>query len=190
MRLKISHRTEYRYDAPVTSAAAPAADAARRQDAVGAVLVAYGRRAQARRCVSSTISKTRRGWSASTATPARSASRPSGEIETFNTAGVFGEHRGFAPLWLFEQRNAADRGRRGDPRSGRLDRPRLGARPAAPADEHDRRAGRLHVRRDPCRHHRRGGAEAGLAASARTMRMSLLRRRASSASRRAMSAAI
>src|SRR5690606_3870675 len=29
-----------------------------------------------------------------------------GEDETFDTAGVFGEHKGFAPLWLFEHETA------------------------------------------------------------------------------------
>ena len=162
MRLKISHRTEYRYDAPVNYALQRLRlmpRGGKTQSVLSWSLSITG--AQARKCASSTISRTRRGWSASRATRRRSRVEAGGEIETYNTAGVFGEHRGFAPLWLFEHADAADRRRRRHRRARPVDRPRLGTRQAAPADEHDRRARRLYARRDPCRHHGRRGAAAG-----------------------------
>jgi transglutaminase-like putative cysteine protease len=106
MRLKISHRTEYRYDAPVPYALQRLRlfpPGGRTQTVHNWSLKVEGAKEEVRfvdqfendtRLVSNlsdTNSITIDAW---------------GEVETFDTAGVVGEHRGFAPLWLFEQQTA------------------------------------------------------------------------------------
>ena len=103
MRLKISHRTEYRYDAPVNYALQRLRlmpRGGKTQSVLSWSLAITGAKEEVRfidhyenetRLVSIEGDMRAIGIEAS------------GEIETFNTAGVFGEHRGFAPLWLFEQ---------------------------------------------------------------------------------------
>jgi transglutaminase-like putative cysteine protease len=102
MRLKISHRTEYRYDAPVSYALQRlrlVPRGGKTQSVLSWSLSVTGAKEEVRfidhfenetRLVSIEHDASAIGIDAS------------GEIETYNTAGVFGEHRGFAPLWLFE----------------------------------------------------------------------------------------
>lgn len=103
MRLKITHRTEYRYDAPVpymlqrlrlVPASGPT------QTVVAWALKTEGAREEVRfqdhfgndtRLVS--IEGQRDLVTVEAA----------GEVVTRDTAGVFGPHQGFAPLWLFSQ---------------------------------------------------------------------------------------
>jgi transglutaminase-like putative cysteine protease len=101
MLLKISHRTEYRYDAPVLYALQRLR------------LVPYGGPAQTIKAWSLTIDGAReevrftdhfgndtRRLSVE-GDPHVISVEASGEVETHDTAGVMGAHRGFAPLWLF-----------------------------------------------------------------------------------------
>jgi transglutaminase-like putative cysteine protease len=101
MRLKISHRTEYRYDTPVQYALQRlrlVPRGGRTQTVHSWSLKVEGAKEEARfvdhfendtRLVSISGDATTIGIDAW------------GEVETFDTAGVFGEHKGFAPLWLF-----------------------------------------------------------------------------------------
>jgi transglutaminase-like putative cysteine protease len=103
MRLKISHRTEYRYDVPVEYALQRlrlVPRGGRTQTVHSWSLKVEGANEEARfidhfdndtRLVSIDGGVTAIGVDAW------------GEVETFDTAGVFGEHKGFAPLWLFQQ---------------------------------------------------------------------------------------
>src|SRR5688572_7293128 len=102
MRLKISHRTEYRYDAPVQYALQRlrlVPRGGRTQTVHSWSLKVEGATEEVRfvdhfendtRLVSVAGDTTMIGIDAW------------GEVETFDTAGVFGEHKGFAPLWLFQ----------------------------------------------------------------------------------------
>jgi transglutaminase-like putative cysteine protease len=102
MRLKISHRTEYRYDTPVQYALQRlrlVPRGGRTQTVHSWSLKVEGAKEEARfvdhfendtRLVSISGDATTIGIDAW------------GEVETFDTSGVFGEHRGFAPLWLFQ----------------------------------------------------------------------------------------
>ncbi len=103
MRLKISHRTEYSYDAPVQYALQRLRLIPRggpTQSVLSWGLAVEGAREEVR-FVDHFENETRLvaidGDSQSIGIEA------SGEIETYNTAGVSGEHRGFAPLWLFRR---------------------------------------------------------------------------------------
>jgi transglutaminase-like putative cysteine protease len=103
MRLKISHRTEYRYDVPVQYALQRlrlVPRGGRTQTVHNWSLKIEGASEEARfvdhfendtRLVSVAGDTTMIGIDAW------------GEVETFDTSGVFGEHRGFAPLWLFQR---------------------------------------------------------------------------------------
>ncbi len=106
MRLKISHRTEYSYDAPVHYAL-QRLRLVPRSGHTQAVhdwhLEIVGAREEVRfvdhfenECRLISMS----GAADSISIEAR------GEVETFDTAGVAGEHKGFAPLWLFQQKTA------------------------------------------------------------------------------------
>ncbi|MEQ1944430.1 transglutaminase family protein [Mesorhizobium sp. VNQ89] len=102
MRLKISHRTEYRYDAPLQYALQRlrlVPRGGKTQTIHSWSLKVDGAVEEARyidhfendtRLVSMSADATTIGVDAW------------GEVETFDTAGVSGEHRGFAPLWLFQ----------------------------------------------------------------------------------------
>ena len=102
MRLRITHRTEYRYDAPVPYALQRLR------------LVPYGGPSQSIRAWSLAIEGAReelcftdhfgndtRLLSVEGA-PHVISVEAVGEVETHDTAGVMGPHRGFAPLWLFQ----------------------------------------------------------------------------------------
>ncbi|MCX7304445.1 MAG: transglutaminase family protein [Hyphomicrobiales bacterium] len=103
MRLRISHRTEYRYDAPVQYALQRlrlVPRGGKTQTVHNWSIKVEGAREEVRfvdhfendtRLVSILGDATAIGIDAW------------GEVETFDTAGVVGEHRGFAPLWLFQQ---------------------------------------------------------------------------------------
>lgn len=103
MRLKISHRTEYRYDAPVhyalqrlrlTPHSGPT------QSVLSWSIEVTGAREEVR-FIDQFENETRL-ISVEGDMDAISV-EASGEIETHNTAGVSGAHHGFAPLWLFER---------------------------------------------------------------------------------------
>lgn len=106
MRLKISHRTEYRYDVPVQYALQRlrlVPRGGRTQTVHSWSLKVEGANEEARfvdhfendtRLVSIAGDSSMIGIDAW------------GEVETFDTSGVFGEHKGFAPLWLFEHQTA------------------------------------------------------------------------------------
>lgn len=103
MRLKISHRTEYRYDAPVQYALQRlrlVPRSCRTQTIHNWSLSVEGATEEAR-FVDHFENDTRLVSIASDATTIGIDAW--GEVETFDTAGVFGEHKGFAPLWLFQQ---------------------------------------------------------------------------------------
>lgn len=103
MRLKITHRTEYSYDAPVAYALQRLR------------LIPYGGTTQTIRLWDLTIEGATEqvrftdqfanetllisveGGSQAVAVEAV------GEVETHETSGVTGKHRGFAPIWLFRQ---------------------------------------------------------------------------------------
>lgn len=103
MRLKISHRTEYRYDAPVNYALQRLRlmpRGGKTQSVLSWSLSIKGAKEEVR-FIDHFENETRL---VSIEQDTRAIGiEASGEIETYNTAGVFGEHRGFAPLWLFEQ---------------------------------------------------------------------------------------
>ncbi len=106
MRLKISHRTEYSYDAPVQYALQRlrlVPDSGKTQIIHNWSLKVEGAREEVRfvdhfgnecRLVSMAGDANFIGIDAG------------GQVETFDTAGIFGEHKGFAPLWLFQQPTA------------------------------------------------------------------------------------
>jgi len=106
MRLKISHRTEYRYDVPVQYALQRlrlVPRGGKTQTIHSWSIKVEGAKEEVRfvdhfendtRLVSILPDATAIGIDAW------------GEVETFETAGVFGEHKGFAPLWLFQQQTA------------------------------------------------------------------------------------
>ncbi|MCO6050667.1 transglutaminase family protein [Mesorhizobium sp. RP14(2022)] len=102
MRLKITHRTEYRYDAPV----AYALQRLRLMPPNGSTqkvgpwtLAITGGREQLR--FGDQFGNDTRLISVE-GEPQLIAIEASGTVETTDTAGVSGPHRGFAPLWLFQ----------------------------------------------------------------------------------------
>jgi len=101
MRLKITHRTEYRYDQPIAYALQrvrllPSSGAMQK---VGAWSVTVdGAREEAR--FTDHFGNDTRLISVE-GEPRVIAIEAAGEVETYNKAGVIGIHRGFAPLWLF-----------------------------------------------------------------------------------------
>ncbi len=103
MRLKISHRTEYRYDAPVQYALQRLRLTPRggpTQSVMSWAIEVTGAREEVR-FIDQFENETRlisvEGDMDAITVEA------SGEIETHNTVGVSGAHHGFAPLWLFER---------------------------------------------------------------------------------------
>ena len=103
MRLKISHRTEYRYDEPVQYALQRLRLAPRggKTQAVHSWSLKVEGANEEVRFVDHFENDTRlisiAGDSSTIGIDAW------GEVETFDTTGVFGEHKGFAPLWLFRR---------------------------------------------------------------------------------------
>ena len=103
MRLKISHRTEYRYDEPVQYALQRLRLAPRggKTQAVHSWSLKVEGANEEVRFVDHFENDTRlisiAGDSSTIGIDAW------GEVETFDTSGVFGEHKGFAPLWLFRR---------------------------------------------------------------------------------------
>ena len=102
MRLKITHRTEYDYDQPILYALqrlrlCPRSDAL--QTVRSWSLSIEGAREQAR--FTDHFGNDTRLISVEDE-PHVIAVQVVGEVETVNKAGVSGEHRGFAPLWLFQ----------------------------------------------------------------------------------------
>ena len=106
MRLKISHRTEYRYDAPVSYALQRLRLVPRggpTQKVLSWDVTVSGAKEEVRfldHFENDTRLLSILGDTQSITIEA------AGEVETYNTAGVFGEHRGFAPLWLFQHETA------------------------------------------------------------------------------------
>lgn len=102
MRLKISHRTEYRYDAPVQYALQRLRLVPRggRTQTVHSWSLKIDGASEEARFVDQFENETRLVSVSGDATTIGIDAW--GEVETFDTAGVFGEHRGFAPLWLFQ----------------------------------------------------------------------------------------
>ncbi len=106
MRLKITHRTEYRYEMPVPYALqrlrlVPASNA---MQSVGKwALNIEGAREQVR--FLDHFGNDTRLLSVE-GDPHVIAIEATGEVETRDKAGVFGPHRGFAPLWLFTAETA------------------------------------------------------------------------------------
>ncbi|MEQ1953463.1 transglutaminase family protein [Mesorhizobium sp. CN2-181] len=103
MRLKITHRTEYRYDVPVqyglqrlrlTPLSGPT------QAIVSWALAIDGAREELR-FVDQFGNDTR--LVSVEGDPHVVAVEAGGIVETFDTAGVTGPHQGFAPLWLFQR---------------------------------------------------------------------------------------
>lgn len=103
MRLKITHRTDYSYDAPVTYALqrlrlipySGVTQTVRSWD-----LTVNGATEQVRfadQFANETLLVSIEGGSQAISVEAM------GEIETHDTSGVTGKHRGFAPVWLFRQ---------------------------------------------------------------------------------------
>lgn len=106
MRLKISHRTEYRYDAPVQYALqrlrlVPRSSKTQTIHTWSLKVEGAGEEA---RFIDHFENETRLVSIAGDATMI--AIDASGEVETFDTAGVVGAHKGFTPLWLYQQATA------------------------------------------------------------------------------------
>ena len=103
MRLKITHRTEYRYDEPIAYALQrvrlmPSSGATQKVSAWKVTI--EGAREEVR--FSDHFDNDTRLISLE-GEPRVIAIEASGEVETYNKAGVIGIHRGFAPLWLFKR---------------------------------------------------------------------------------------
>ncbi len=102
MRLKITHRTEYSYEQPVAYALqrlrlVPKSSAT--QKVTTWSLAIEGAREELR--YADQYDNETRLVSVS-GEPRTIAVTATGEVETFDKAGVLGPHRGFAPLWLFQ----------------------------------------------------------------------------------------
>ena len=103
MRLRITHRTEYHYDAPVHYALqrlrlVPSSGPT--QTVRSWALNVEGAREEVR-FVDHFANDTR--LLSVEGEPRRITIETTGEVETRDTSGVHGQHRGFAPLWLFSQ---------------------------------------------------------------------------------------
>jgi transglutaminase-like putative cysteine protease len=106
MRLKISHRTEYRYDVPVQYALQRlrlVPRGGKTQTVHSWSLKVEGANEEVR-FVDHFENDTRLVSIAGDATTIGIDAW--GEVETFDTSGIFGEHKGFAPLWLFQHQTA------------------------------------------------------------------------------------
>src|SRR5690606_4479414 len=102
MRLKISHRTEYRYDTPVQYALQRLRLVPRggKTQTVHSWSLKVEGASEEVRFADHFENETRLVSVADDATVVSIDAW--GEVETFDTAGVSGEHKGFAPLWLFQ----------------------------------------------------------------------------------------
>src|SRR5690606_2623490 len=106
MRLKISHRTEYRYDTPVPYAL----QRLRLVPRGGSTQTVHNwsRRVEGAseevRFIAHFETDTRLVSIMGEATAIRIDA--GGEVDTGDTAGIHGEHKGFAPLWLFQHQTA------------------------------------------------------------------------------------
>jgi transglutaminase-like putative cysteine protease len=103
MRLRISHRTEYRYASPIQYALQrvrlwPASGTL--QTVMSWTLTVDGAREECR-FLDHFGNETR--LLSAHGEPHVIAVEAGGEVETYDKAGVCGVHRGFAPLWLFRQ---------------------------------------------------------------------------------------
>ena len=106
MRLKISHRTEYRYDTPVPYALQRLRLVPRggsTQTVHNWSLTVEGASEEVR-FIDHFENDTRLVSIMGEATAIRIDA--GGEVDTFDTAGIYGEHKGFAPLWLFQHQTA------------------------------------------------------------------------------------
>jgi transglutaminase-like putative cysteine protease len=106
MRLKISHRTEYSYDAPVSYALQRlrlTPQSGRTQTVQSWAVSVTGARQEV---VFSDQFENETQLLSIEGDMRGIVIEAFGEVETVNTAGVFGEHRGFAPLWLFRRETA------------------------------------------------------------------------------------
>ena len=141
MRLKITHRTEYRYDAPVQYALQRLRLVPRggTTQTVHTWSLKVEGASEEVRFVDHFGNDTRL-VSIEGEPRRRSASRPGGEVETFDTAGVIGAHQRFCAALAVPARDAADRARRGDPRSWPLRSGRAPISTGCTADGRDRRA--------------------------------------------------
>lgn len=103
MRLKITHRTEYRYDAPLSYALQRlrlCPQSGPTQDVVEWSLKTEGATEEAQ-FIDGFGNDTR--LVSIDGEPHTIVLQASGIVETRDTAGVTGKHQGLAPLWLFEQ---------------------------------------------------------------------------------------
>jgi len=103
MRLKISHRTEYSYDAPVSYALQRlrlTPQSGRTQTVQSWAVNVTGARQEV---VFSDQFENETQLVSIEGDMQSIVIEASGEVDTNNTAGVIGEHRGFAPLWLFRR---------------------------------------------------------------------------------------
>lgn len=109
MRLKISHRTEYRYDAPVGYGLQRfrlVPQPGRTQAIISWALTIEGAREEVR--FPDQFGNDTRLVSIE-GDPHIVSVEAAGLVETFDTAGVVGQHQGFAPLWLFDDQTPLTR---------------------------------------------------------------------------------
>lgn len=102
MRLKIAHRTEYAYDAPLSYGLQRlrlTPQSGRAQTVLSWEIMVEGAREELR-YIDGFGNETR--LLSIDGDPRKVAITAQGEVETSDTAGVTGPQRGFAPLWLFE----------------------------------------------------------------------------------------
>ncbi|SMH47871.1 transglutaminase family protein [Mesorhizobium australicum] len=102
MRLKISHRTEYGYDAPLSYGLQRlrlTPQSGRAQTVITWEIAVDGAREELR-YIDGFGNETR--LISIEGEPRSVAITATGEVETADTAGVTGPQRGFAPMWLFE----------------------------------------------------------------------------------------
>lgn len=106
MRLKITHRTEYTYDAPVAYALQRVRLVPLHNDlqAVLSWSLDITGANEELRFIDHFGNDTR--LLSVTGSPHLIAVEATGEVETIDRSGVFGPHRGFAPLWLFRPETA------------------------------------------------------------------------------------
>ncbi|MBX3577146.1 MAG: transglutaminase family protein [Rhizobiaceae bacterium] len=103
MRLKITHRTEYRYDAPLRYALQRIRlfpQSGPTQKVLNWAIALEGAHEEVR--FADQFGNDTRLLSTEGAAQ-HLVVEASGEVETYDRAGVVGPHKGFAPLWLFER---------------------------------------------------------------------------------------
>ena len=102
MRLKISHRTEYGYDAPLSYGLQRlrlTPQSGRAQTVIAWEIAVDGAREELR-YIDGFGNETR--LLSIDGEPRGVAITATGEVQTNDTAGVTGPQRGFAPMWLFQ----------------------------------------------------------------------------------------